>query len=111
AVSVSGAKGLMQIIDSTAKWLYKHTGIEPKSIFDPETNIMLGTAYLRHLYDTWNGDLVKVLASYNAGPHRVKSWTDYSDPYLFIENIPFKETREYVTRVLYNYYVYAELLK
>lgn len=111
AVSVSGAKGLMQIIDPTAKWLYKQVGIELKSIFDPETNILLGSAYLRHLYDMWDGSLVKVLASYNAGPNRVKSWTDYTDPYLFIESIPFKETRDYVMKVLYNYYVYAELLK
>lgn len=111
AVSVSGAKGLMQIIDTTAKWLYKRVGIEPKNIFDPETNILLGTAYLRHLYDMWDGNLVKVLASYNAGPNRVKSWTDYKDPYLFIENIPFKETRDYVMRVIYYYYIYQELLK
>lgn len=111
AVSVSGAKGLMQIIDTTAKWLYKRVGIEPKNIFDPETNILLGTAYLRHLYDMWDGNLVKVLASYNAGPNRVKSWTDYKDPYLFIENIPFKETRDYVMKVIYYYYIYQELLK
>ena len=61
--------------------------------------------------DYWDGNLVKALASYNAGPRAVSRWKDFGDDYLFIELIPYKETRKYVKRVLYNYYVYREILK
>ena len=111
AVSVAKARGLMQLIDSTAQYMAKREGIRLKNIYDPETNILLGTAYLRYLLDQFNGNIVKALASYNAGPTRVKNWQNHSDDYLFIELIPITETRDYVKRVLYNYYVYSELLK
>ncbi len=111
AVSVARARGLMQLIDSTAQYMAKREGIRLRNIYDPETNIMLGTAYLRYLIDEWKGDLVKALASYNAGPARVSNWIQHEDQYLFIETIPLRETREYVKKVLYNYYVYSELLK
>lgn len=111
AVSSSGAKGLMQLIDSTARWMANKLGMEFQSVLDPKINVFLGTAYLKYLYEIWDGDLVKVLASYNAGENKVRSWKSYGDPYLFIETIPFKETREYVKRVLYNYYVYKDLLQ
>ncbi len=111
AVSVANARGLMQVIDSTAQYVARKEGIKIRNIYDPETNIMLGTAYLRYLLDRWNGDLVKAIASYNAGPTRVNGWVQHEDQYLFIETIPIRETRDYVKRVLYNYYVYSELLK
>ncbi len=111
ALSVAGAKGLMQLIDSTASYVAKREGINLEDVYDPGTNILLGTAYLRYLINMWNGDLVKALASYNAGPNRVKGWADQEDQYLYIELIPLQETRDYVKRVLYNYYVYSELLK
>ncbi|MCS7284908.1 MAG: lytic transglycosylase domain-containing protein, partial [Hydrogenobacter thermophilus] len=111
AVSRSGAKGLMQLIENTARWMSQKAGVPLQDVFSPETNILLGSAYLRYLYDMWEGDLIKVLASYNAGENRVKYWSMQDDPYVFIETIPFKETREYVKRVLYNYYIYSELLK
>lgn len=111
AVSVANARGLMQLIDSTAQYMARREGIRIRNIYDPETNILLGTAYLRYLLDQWGGDLVRTLASYNAGPSRVRNWAQYPDHYLFIETIPIRETRDYVKRVLYNYYVYSELLK
>ncbi|WPM32998.1 lytic transglycosylase domain-containing protein [Hydrogenobacter sp. T-2] len=111
AVSVANARGLMQVIDSTAQYVARREGIRIRNIYDPETNITLGTAYLRYLSDQWRGDLVRTLASYNAGPGRVRSWVQHEDQYLFIETIPLRETRDYVKRVLYNYYVYSELLK
>jgi len=111
AISVAGAKGLMQLLDGTAQYMARKEGVRIKSLFHPETNILLGVAYLRYLLDMWNGDLVRALASYNAGPTRVKNWNSTEDVYLFIETVPIAETRNYVKRVLYNYYVYSELLK
>jgi len=111
AISVAGAKGLMQLLDGTAQYVARREGIRIKNLFHPETNILLGVAYLRYLLDMWNGDLVRALASYNAGPTRVKDWNSTEDVYLFIETVPIAETRNYVKRVLYNYYVYSDLLK
>jgi len=111
AISVAGAKGLMQLLDGTAQYMARKEGVRIKSLFHPETNILLGVAYLRYLLDMWNGDLVRALASYNAGPTRVKDWNSTEDVYLFIETVPIAETRNYVKRVLYNYYVYSDLLK
>ncbi|MCS7170790.1 MAG: lytic transglycosylase domain-containing protein [Aquificaceae bacterium] len=111
AVSVANARGLMQLIDSTAQYMARREGIRIKNIYDPETNLLLGASYVRYLLDQWKGNLINTLASYNAGPSRVKSWQGYEDEHLFIETIPITETREYVKRVLYNYYVYSELLK
>ena len=111
AVSPSGAMGLMQLMDFTAKWKAKRLGISARDVFDVYTNITLGTAYLRYLLDYWEGDLVRAIASYNAGPGAVSKWKDYGDDYIFIELIPYRETRKYVKKVLYNYYVYRELLK
>ena len=111
AISPSGAMGLMQLMDFTAKWKAKRLGISARDIFDVYTNITLGTAYLRYLLDYWEGDLVRAIASYNAGPGAVSKWKDYGDDYIFIELIPYRETRKYVKKVLYNYYVYQDLLK
>ena len=111
AVSRSGAMGLMQLMDFTAKWKAERLGMSVKDLFDVETNITLGTAYLRFLLDYWNGNLAKAVASYNAGQGAVSRWKDYGDDYIFIELIPYRETRDYVKKVLYNYYVYNEILK
>jgi len=111
AVSRSMAKGVMQLLDRTAKWKARRIGYELGNIFDPRDNIMLGTAYLRFLLDLWNGDLVKALASYNAGQGAVSRWRDYSDSYLYIELIPYNETRNYVKKVLRNYYIYKLLIR
>lgn len=111
AVSPSGAKGLMQLIDSTAKWKAKRLGVRMRNIFDPKTNITLGTAYLSFLMDYWDGDLIRVIASYNAGQKVVSKWKRYEDDFLFIELIPYTETKNYVKRVLYNYYIYSEKLE
>ncbi len=111
AVSRSMAKGVMQLLDRTARWKARRIGYEISNIFDPRDNIMLGTAYLRFLLDLWNGDLVKALASYNAGQGAVSRWRDYSDSYLYIELIPYNETRNYVKKVLRNYYIYRLLLR
>lgn len=88
AISSANAKGLMQLIDSTAKDM----GV--KNIFNPSDNIMGGTKYIRSLIDRYNGDINLALAAYNAGPGAVDKYNGVP---------PYKETQNYVNRVL-NYY-------
>ena len=109
------AYGLMQLVPATGKALGKKDGILVASagmLLDPSLNIKLGTEYLRSQLSHWDGDWVKTLAAYNAGPTRVRQWLDqfgYTDSAEFIENIPFNETRDYVQAVLRNGQVYREL--
>ncbi len=96
AVSERGAIGLMQLMPQTAKEMYVD---DP---FDPVQNIYGGTRYLRVLVNQFDGDLVKVVAAYNAGPDTVRRLTTNPVP-----NIP--ETQEYVRRVLSNYQTFRTL--
>ena len=107
AVSRARAKGLMQISPGTHRRLSS-----TKNIFDPEANISVGSRYLADLIKKSNGFIHLALAGYNAGPNRVDLWVARyatTDPVLFIDLIPFKETREYVASVLRNYYWYRRL--
>ena len=110
ALSRSGARGLMQLMESTARWTAERFGIKLGDIYDVETNVTIGTAYIRYLLDLWKGDLVRAIASYNAGPGAVRGWKDYGDDFLFIETIPYDETRNFVKKVLLYYYIYSEKL-
>ena len=110
ALSPSGASGLMQIIKPTAIWISEAGNIPLDSIFDLDTNISMGAYYLKYLETLWEGDLLRVLASYNAGPGAVKRWFRYYDDFLFIESIPYAETRKYVRKVLDNYFKYSCML-
>lgn len=115
ANSPSGAKGLMQIMDSTAKDIAKTIGTASEDEFDlynPSTNIMLGTKYFADLLKEYNGNVDLALSAYNAGKGNIKKWIengiikeDGSD----IENIPFKETNMYVRRIKQNYKMYQDL--
>lgn len=102
AHSSAGAKGLMQIMPATAKQLARKS-ISKRYLLKPKNNIKLGTKYLRNLLDRHHGNQVLATAAYNAGPYRVKSWLKDAEPLpadVWIETIPFKETREYVKSVL-----------
>lgn len=114
ATSRAGARGVMQLMPGTARDVCKEIGEahDEARLADPEFNIELGQSYLEALRDsTWTqGLLPKVIAAYNAGPGSVKNWNvslnDKGDPLLFIESIPFAETRHYVEVVLRNYWMY-----
>ncbi|ASP47713.1 transglycosylase SLT domain-containing protein [Cognaticolwellia beringensis] len=102
ANSPAGAKGLMQIMPGTAKQLARKK-VSNQYLFKAKNNIKLGTKYLRDLLDKHDGNQVLATAAYNAGPYRVKSWLKDAEPLpadVWIETIPFKETREYVKSVL-----------
>ncbi|WP_076417389.1 transglycosylase SLT domain-containing protein [Colwellia sp. UCD-KL20] len=97
-----GAKGLMQIMLGTAKQLERKR-VSTKYLLNAKNNIKLGTKYLKILSDQYKGNNVLATASYNAGPHRVKKWAKEAKGMpidMWIETIPFKETREYVKSVM-----------
>ncbi|MCC1495646.1 transglycosylase SLT domain-containing protein [Alcanivorax sp. 1008] len=105
ARSPVGAMGLMQLMPGTAKDMARQSGTnisDTAEVFDPALNIDLGSGYLAGLLKRYNNNRVLALAAYNAGPHRVDGWLDDHDtPFdVFIESIPFYETREYVQAVL-----------
>lgn len=103
AYSSVGARGLMQIMPDTAKQLTRRKKVPAKYLLDSTNNINLGTKYLKKLLDRNKGNQILATASYNAGPYRVKKWLKKSKKLpadIWIETIPFKETREYVKSVL-----------
>jgi len=102
ANSSAGAKGLMQIMPGTAKKLARKK-VSNGYLFNAKNNIKLGTKYLRNLLDRHDGNQVLATAAYNAGPYRVASWLKDAESLpadVWIETIPYKETREYVKSVL-----------
>ena len=105
ARSPANARGLMQLLPGTGADVARWQGLPwggADSLYDPETNIVLGTAYLRRLLDKY-GTPYQTMAAYNAGPAPVARWTAQRpamDPDFWIETISYKETREYVARVL-----------
>jgi len=112
--SRAGARGLMQIIPATGRQLARQERRKyaTRDLYDPEINIRYGTRYLKDVLGRFNGRVDYALASYNAGPHRVKRWTGMDmtiDPEIFIEDIPFDETRAYVKLVLRNEMLYRRL--
>ena len=105
-----GAKGLMQIMPATAKQL-KRKSVSIKYLLNAKNNVELGTKYLKMLSDKYEGNHVLATASYNAGPHRVKKWAAKAVGMpidMWIETIPFKETREYVKSVMAYQLIYQD---
>ncbi|MEO7127277.1 MAG: lytic transglycosylase domain-containing protein, partial [Rhodoferax sp.] len=110
-----GASGLMQVMPATARWTAKKIGLANFSadqITDRDTNIAIGTGYLKLILDDFNGSMPLAAAAYNAGPGRPRSWRNgpVLDGAIWAENVPFAETREYVKKVMANTTDYAALL-
>jgi soluble lytic murein transglycosylase len=110
-----GASGLMQVMPATAKWTAKKIGMtdfQPHQISDRDTNIAIGTGYLKLLQDSFRGSMPLAAAAYNAGPGRPRAWRNgpVLDAAIWAENIPFNETRDYVKKVLSNTTNYAALI-
>ncbi|MGA1843400.1 MAG: tetratricopeptide repeat protein [bacterium] len=116
ALSSSSAYGLMQIIPSTGSAIARELGVDIASdlnvLFDPELNVTFGCFFLKGLLDRFDQNMVYALASYNAGPGAVKRWQDrfgHLEVDEFIENIPYYETRDYVKRIMKNYWMYKRM--
>lgn len=111
ARSAVGARGLMQLMPRTAEIMRQKNGIDG-SITNPSANLAMGQAYLKYLatQPAIKGNLLAILASYNAGPNAAAAWygnlTSSSDPLLFIESIPDDQTRHFVRQVLADSWIY-----
>ena len=110
-----GASGLMQVMPATAKWTAKKIGLvnfTPDQITDRDTNIAIGTGYLKLVLDDFGGSMPLAAAAYNAGPGRPRNWRNgpTMEAAIWAENVPFSETRDYVKKVLSNTTSYAAIL-
>ena len=113
--SHAGAMGLMQVMPGTADHVRQMQGKRPvlkAALNRPDFNMAISQYYIQHLQQEMGDNLVHIIASYNAGPGNVRKWIARNgvdaenDPLLFIESIPFEETRKYVMRVMSNLWVY-----
>ncbi len=115
--SHAGAVGLMQLMPTTAEWVAKQLGIQnfrQHLVVDVNTNLRLGTYYLKHVLGTLDNQPLLASAAYNAGPGRARRWRDNTRPLegaIYAETIPFNETRDYVKKVLKNSMYYAKVLE
>ncbi len=110
-----GASGLMQVMPATAKWTARKIGLSgftPDQINDKETNVAIGTGYLKLVLDDFGGSMPLAAAAYNAGPGRSRRWREgpVLEGAIWAENVPFQETRDYVKKVLSNTTNYAAIL-
>ncbi len=113
ALSPANARGLMQLLPSTAEAVAARIGRGGRiDLYDPATNVQLGVAHLRELADKYGGDHVRMLAAYNAGANAVASWDrryGTRPPDEYVESITYRETRDYVKKVMANYRVYQRM--
>jgi soluble lytic murein transglycosylase len=110
-----GASGLMQVMPATARWTARKIGLTsftPEQINDQQTNLLLGTSYLKLALDDFQGSMPLAAAGYNAGPGRPRNWRNgpVLEGAIWAENVPFTETRDYVKKVLSNTVDYAVML-
>lgn len=110
AQSRVGALGLMQLLPSTAKFIGDRSNFMQRDLFKPEVNIRLGSLYLRYLFKMFDRDTTLMVAAYNAGPTRVKRRSVYLAQLpkaIWIETIPWEETRNYVKSVHFSRAIYG----
>ncbi len=110
--SRSGAIGLMQIMPDTGTWIASKRGVSNYNLDSPDDNISFGTWYLDYTHSRYGNNSMLAVASYNAGPNRVAQWVEersIADPDEFVNSIPYDETRDYVSKVLGNYWNYLRL--
>jgi soluble lytic murein transglycosylase len=113
--STAGARGLMQIIFSTAEWIAQKINIidfNDEMLFSPKVNINLGCWYIHYLKEKFSNDYILMISGYNAGPGITDQWLeryDQSDLDNFVENIPYAETREHIKKVMKSYQMYKRL--
>ncbi|PZU95277.1 MAG: lytic transglycosylase [Pseudanabaena sp.] len=107
-----GAVGLMQIMPETGAWIASQKGIKKYNLDSPTDNISFGTWYLNYTHSTYGDNSMLAIASYNAGPGAVGRWVQerkITDSDEFVNSIPYEETRDYVSKVLGNYWNYLRL--
>ena len=114
AKSTVGASGLMQLMPATAKWVAKKIGLRDFSqsqVHDAQTNVLLGTSYMRLVMENLDNHPVLASAAYNAGPGRAKKWRAEQplEGAIYAESIPFSETRDYVKKVMSNAVYYSAI--
>jgi len=116
AVSRANAMGIIQLIPSTASIAARKAGLifnSKEQLFDIEYNLKLGSTYFLSVFEDFDKNLISALGGYNAGPQNMKNWrsrkNNPSDEEIFIESIPFKETRSYIKRILNNIYEYKRI--
>ncbi len=117
AVSSSNAQGLMQLLPTTAQEVAgweKLGSFNSFMLFQPETNVQLGSRYLRFLHDFFNDQSMPAVGAYNGGPNAMKRWINQStafaqDPDFFIESIPYEQTRDYIKKVYESFWNYSRL--
>jgi len=110
--SPAGAQGLMQLMPATAEQMAQRLNEKlpgANALLDPDRNVRLGSAYFRGLLDRFSGQTVLAIAAYNAGPNNVDRWLPAKSSLpadIWIETVPFVETRQYVKAVLTNQAIY-----
>lgn len=115
AISISNAVGVTQFIPKTATGFAKKLGIENfdmTHLYNPQLAIRFSVEYLKYLDKMWNGNIIYMIASYNAGENAVKKFLENNqieDPAEFVELFPYKETRDYVQKVIRNYIIYNSM--
>ncbi|MDP1651935.1 MAG: transglycosylase SLT domain-containing protein [Rhodocyclaceae bacterium] len=115
AKSSAGAKGLMQLMPATAQWVARKIGMSdyhPTKVTQMDTNVTLGTNYMRMVMDSLDNQPLLASAAYNAGPGRARKWRAERplEGAIYAESIPFNETRDYVKKVMANAMSYAALM-
>ena len=117
ALSPAGARGVMQVMPQTGEWVARNVsvpGFDRSRLFEPDMAINVGTWFISHLMKRFKNDPLLVAAAYNAGPEAVTSWLNRNgsatmERDVFVESIPFSETRGYVKKVLRNYAEYKRI--